>query len=303
MFVGVLLAVVCAFGQATGEPKALEITILHTNDIHGHLQPFSYDKHGKPEKDVGGAARRAALIRRIRKEAGHPVIVMDAGDLFARGKMNGKLDFDVLNAIPYDIMTLGNNEFKGADGRKGLDILMARIKQARFPIVCANVFERATEKPLISPYRIIKAGGIRIGVIGLTAPRVGTYPQAKTLLIPDPIETAKLFVPELRAQCDFVIALTHIGYPLDIQLAATVPGIDVIIGGDSHTWIPKPTVVKQTIICQAGEWGVCLGRLDLKLKPEGKRYVVASHAGKLIKIDSRITPARDIEQILQGTDG
>ncbi len=302
--VAVLFVLVFASGPAVGAgAETIEITILHTNDIHGHLLPFSYDKLGKPEKNVGGAARRAALIRKIRKKSEHPVIVMDAGDLFARGKMNGQLDFDVLNATPYDIMTLGNNEFKGADGQKGLDILMARIKQAKFPIVCANLFDRATNRPLVPPYTIINAGGIRIGVIGLTAPRVATYPQAKTLIIPNPAETAKLLVPKLREQCDFVIALTHIGYPFDIQLAATVPGIDVIIGGDSHTRTTKPTVVKETIICQAGEWGVFLGRLDLKLKPEGKRYVVDSHAGKLISINSSLGTAKDIEQILQGAGG
>ncbi len=297
-------------------PKQTELTILHTNDVHGHLFPFNYNALGAVENDVGGAARRATLIREIKNSAEHPVLVMDAGDVFTRGPiadLMGVPDFDVMNAIPYDVMTIGNNEFKGAPGMAGQKNMLARIKQAKFPVLSANVIDKATGKTLVPASKVFTIGDVRVGVFGLTAPRVAAYPQAEGLQINDPIETAKSVVPELLAECDFVVALTHIGYPMDLQLASAVPQIDVIIGGDSHTWLFQPTLVPGsrqgspdwwaggTIVCQDGEWGKCVGRLDLVLKPSGtSRWLVASYQSKLVPVDSSVAPAADVERILSG---
>ncbi|MEN6356296.1 MAG: bifunctional UDP-sugar hydrolase/5'-nucleotidase [Armatimonadota bacterium] len=318
---GVILSLciqISVFGA--DKPNYLALTILHTNDIHGHLFPFDYNALGKPETNVGGAARRAAMIRTIKSESTNPVIVMDAGDVFTRGPLQdleGKPDFDVMNAVPYDIMTLGNNEFKGDSyinnpSPLGLDILRERIKQAEFSVISANVIEKSTGSTLVAPCHIFEAGGIKIGVFGLTAPRVAGYPQAVALQLNDPIATAKKMVAELSDKCDFIIALTHIGYDSDLALASSVPGIDVIIGGDSHTWLDKPTLVKNdnasetacwvggTIICQDGEWGKALGKLDLYLHKESDgRYLVMSYKDQVIDIDSSIQPAQDVEIILE----
>ena len=293
--------------------KYAELTILHTNDLHGHLFPFATRALGTLESDVGGAARRATLIRRIRSEAKHPVLLMDAGDVFTRGPiadMEGKPDFDVMNAVAYDVMTLGNNEFKGAGGERGAKVLFERIKQARFPVLCANVFDKATNKPIACPYIVLDEAGVRVGVFGLTAPRVASYEQSRNFIVKDPIEVAKEILPELREKCDFVVALTHVGYALDLELAQCVPGIDVIIGGDSHTWLSQPTLVKSaspasdswwiggTLVCQDGEWGKCLGRLDLRLRRSGDSYEVTSYKGELIGVDSKTSPAADVESII-----
>ncbi|MCE5198321.1 MAG: bifunctional UDP-sugar hydrolase/5'-nucleotidase [Armatimonadota bacterium] len=309
----VLLSLVSSgVSVAAQKPLPITLTILHTNDIHGHMFPFDYSKLGKGETDVGGAARRAALIRKLKKESGKRVLVMDAGDVFTRGplaELHGVPDFAIMNAVPYDIMTLGNNEFKGADGPEAQQIMLDRIKQARFPVVAANVIDASTGKTIVPPYKILNVDGLRIGVFGVTASRVATYEQAKGLTIADPVETAKKTISEMEPKCDFIIALSHLGYPSDIELATRVPRIDVIIGGDSHTWLFQPTLVKHenaqpgwiggTIICQDGEWGKTVGKLYLTLSRlnDGK-FHVERYNSKLVEVNSSIKPATDIEKIL-----
>lgn len=293
------------------QPNHLALTILYTNDIHGHLFPFDYNSLGRPETNVGGAARRATLIRKIKNESTNPVIVMDAGDVFTRGPLQdleGRPDIDIMNAVPYDIMTLGNHEFDGdayADnpGPKGLDILRSRIKQAGFSVVSANVVNKADGELLTKPYHIFDLGGIRIGVLGLTTPLTGRYRQCATLQFLDPIITAKRYLIELADKCDIIIVLSHLGILPDVELAYSVPNINVIIGGDTHTWVFKPMQVQnavKTIICQNGEWGKTLGRLDLSICKTGSgKYEITNYSGNLIDIDSSIQPAKDVEAILQ----
>jgi len=300
-------------GLCAEKPARVELTILHTNDIHGHLFPFDYDDMGNYLMDVGGAARRATLIRQIKSTAGNPVLVMDAGDVFQRGPLAdqfGAPDFKVMNAIPYDVMTLGNNEFKGAPGAQARQVLLDRIKDAKFPIVSANVYDRSSGKLLVDPYEIFDVGGIKVGIIGLLTARDQKLPQTQWVRVDDPIATMKAILPEVRAKADFIVALTHLGVAQDIELASVVGGIDVIIGGDSHTWLFRPIFVKSsepvpgwavggTIICQDGEWGKSLGRLDLTLRPaEGHAYKPSSYSAKLIDVDSSIKPANDITAII-----
>lgn len=294
----------------------INLTILHTNDVHGMLMPYDYNALGKSEKDVGGAARRVALIRKLKSEAKNPVIVMDAGDVFTRGpwaNLMGAPDFEVMNKVPYDIMTLGNNEFKATGDISAQKILFERIKQAKFPIISANVYNKSTGKTIVPPYKILTVKGLKIGIFGLTTPRVATYPQAEGFELRDPVEIAKQMVRELQGKCDFLIALTHIGYADDVALAAAVPQIDVIVGGDSHTWVFKPSLINSTnrkyepweiggtIVAQDGEWGKCVGRIDLRLhKSANGRYHVASYSGQLIDVNSSIQPAKDVEDMLKG---
>jgi 2',3'-cyclic-nucleotide 2'-phosphodiesterase (5'-nucleotidase family) len=151
-----------------------------------------------------------------------------------------------------------------------------------------------------------------IGIFGVTAPRIAEYAQTVALDVKDPIIVAKQIVAELEPKCNFIIALTHIGYDLDLQLAREIPSIDAIIGGDSHTWLPNPVPVKALnpvgpewwvggpIVCQDGEWGKCLGRLELAVRkdPSGQ-YLVTRYQAKLINIDASIKPAGDVENIIK----
>ncbi len=325
VFLIILLAGSGSTGWSADPPQYLDVTILHTNDIHGHLFPLSsYEVtylDGKTEllTNVGGAARRASLIRRIKATSKCPVLVMSAGDVWTRGPvgdLRGVPDFEVMNAIGYDLMTLGNNEFKAAEGAAAQTVLFERIKQAKFPALSANVFRKSTGKEIVEPYRILDIRGVKIAVFGLTAPRVAGYDTAVGLEVRDPIQVAKKIVPELRKKADFIVALTHIGYDYllyacDLRLAAEVPGIDVIIGGDSHTWLREPTLVAPagdcpsslyvcgTVVTQTGEWGVKVGKLDLRLsRAEGNRYRLMSYSQKFLDVDAAEPPAKDIEQIL-----
>lgn len=312
----VLLAVcasICLAASTAAAPVAIKLTILHTNDIHGHLLPFDYIEPGAHMVNVGGAARRASLIRSIKAGAGNPVLVMDAGDVFQRGPLDslmGAPDFQVMNAVPYDVMTLGNNEFKATNGPEALVALMQRVKEAHFPVLSANVFDATSGKLLVEAYRIFDIGGLKIGVFGLTTPRIAGYEQTRGLRVEDPIAAARRTVSELKGKADVIIALTHLGFPADLELAAAVPGITAIVGGDSHTAIDSPILVRRsgaapawaingTIVCQDGEWGVTVGRLDLDLRRDDDGSCFASaYSGKLLKVDSTVTPAPDVAAIV-----
>ncbi len=304
----VILASSLQFSFALDEtslPGEFKLTILHTNDLHGHLLPFDYGAC----KNVGGVARRAGLIQKIKEESDCPVLVMEAGDVFNRGPLGqeyfGEPDFAVMNALGCDVMTIGNNEFKGDRGFAGQQALRARLQQAEFPIVCANIIEKGSGNPLVAPYTILDVQGLKIGIIGLLAPRVAEYPEAEGLVISDPIETAREIVPKLAKQVDVVIALTHIGYNLDLQLAAELPEIDVIIGGDSHTWTFRPTSGKKgsrinPLIVHAGEWGAYLSRLDLVFSPtEDNNYDVRHFRHQLIPLDNKTPELSAINQVLE----
>ena len=319
-----LLHTLVSAAWGTELPRYMGLTILHTNDIHGHLFTLDYydndfDGANIHLQDVGGAARQATLIRQLKTTSPYPVLVMSAGDVFTRGPisfLHGTPDFDVMNAVPYDVMTLGNNEFEGGEGAAGQRVLFDRIKQARFPVVSANVFYKSSGKTIVPPYKIFDINGVKIGVLGLTAPRVASYSTAEGLDVSDPIAVAKTIVAELQQKADFIIALTHIGYDsgkkaCDLQLAEQVPGIDVIIGGDSHTWLRQPTLVREgkdsdsafyvggTIVNQAGESGVAVDRIDLRLRrAEGHRYRVMSYSAKIINVDSTAAPADDVIALL-----
>ena len=307
-----LLALSLAANAESQLPKYARLVILHTNDVHGHMLPFDYLE----DTNVGGVARRATMIDSIRSQCSDALLVLDAGDVFTRGPLastyNGEPDFAILNAMRYDALTLGNNEYKGDDGLAGQKIMFERIKQAAFPVVCANCTYKNTGKPIVPEYIILERNGIRLGIFGLTAPRVATYSQAEGLVIEDPIQAAKRVVPILKQQADVVIGLTHIGYESDKQLAAQVPDIDIIVGGDSHTWLYQPELVKPSgeqhafwvggpVIVQDGEWGRRLGNLSVVLRLQGEHdYQVMSFKGELTPVNDGFAPSAKIASMLAG---
>lgn len=258
------------------------LTLFHTNDLHGHLFPFAYTEIGRSvneQPSVGGAARRGTLLRSVRRGIRNPTLLIDAGDTFTRGPLTnayeGLADVEAMNALGYDLAAIGNNEFKAKDATEINDAagsqaaLLQVVKHARFPWICANATDaRGAVLEGVQPYVVRLINGVRVGFLGLTAPRSATYPQTKGWTIADPITTAQKWVPEVRRHCDILIAVTHIGFDLDKELAAKVSGIDAIVGGDSHTFlyaaevVVSPQGVKVPIV-QDGEFGVNLGRFDL----------------------------------------
>jgi 5'-nucleotidase/UDP-sugar diphosphatase len=243
------------FSAVQAQLPVLTITILHSNDFHG--------------ADLDSLARRATVIKRIRAESGYPVLLLDAGDIFARGRyakrFHGELEFAVMNELEYDAATLGNNEFKATDDLLAWRYLTDRIDQARFPLLCANVVDRKTGNyiPGVQPYIIKEVEGVRIGIFGVTTLKIESYQQLKGWKVLDPIGTAKRVLRELEGKADLVIALTHIGYDTDLVLAHNLSNLGAIVGGDSHTALSEPVWVDNQPIVQAGDYGYYVVKLYL----------------------------------------
>ncbi len=305
---------------AKANPNVLRLTLLHTNDIHGHLLPFDYVEAGRSPNEQpqrGGAARRATLIRRLKKEIKNPVLVIDSGDLFTRGPLAttylGQADVAAMNATGYDLFAVGNNEFKAKDGFDQNDAAGAQaalrkvIAASHFPWICANLTDTSgTPIPGVLPYVVKTIGGVRVGFLGLTTPRSAAYPQTKGWSISDPVAAAQEWIPKARAHCDVLIGLTHLGTPADMLLAAQTSGLDAIVGGDSHTFLYQPLLLSNSKgdpvpVVQAGEFGVDLGRFDLRFARDsaGKPWHLAAYADKLLPVDAKLAEAPDIAAVIR----
>jgi 2',3'-cyclic-nucleotide 2'-phosphodiesterase (5'-nucleotidase family) len=318
-FLLTLLCLLVLAWPALADDETLTLTILHTNDLHGHILPFAYTETGRgPEEkpSVGGAARRATLIRRIRKEAKNPVVLVDSGDTFTRGPFTnayeGIADVEAMNAVGYEMAAIGNNEFKAKDATEAGDAagaqaaLLAVIKRARFPWLCANATDqKGAILEGVQPFIVRQYGPVRVGFLGLTAPRSASYPQTKGWTISDPVAAAKEYIPKARAMCDVLIAVTHIGVGLDKQLAAQTTGLDAIVGGDSHTFLYKAVEVKNadgsaTVpIVQDGEFGVNLGRFDLTFAHSDAGWKLKGYQYELIPVNDKIAEARDVQAAIE----
>lgn len=290
--IGIVVLALTLFLTAYGanEVRTFQLTILHSNDFHGANLP--------------SLARQATLIKQIRSQEQN-VLVLNGGDVFSRGPYHhyfyGQLEFDVLNAMGTDALTLGNNEFKAAADRSlSQQYLFARINQAKFPVLCANVLREQDGKylPNVKPYVIKKMGSIRIGILGVSANRIKKYPQAKGFIVRDQIKTAQEIYPKVAAESEIVIALTHIGFKKDRVLAETIPSLAAIIGADSHTLLEEPVTVGKTPIVQAGVNGNYLGRLDLTFEYTRKGWILKQYQGKVIKLDAAIKEDPEIKKII-----
>lgn len=260
------------------KPEIKKITILHTNDVHSHIDPFPADD--PRNANMGGVSRRASLIASIRKENPN-VLLLDAGDVFQGtpyfNYYGGELELKLMSMMHYDLATLGNHDFDN-----GLEGFYSQLDHAKFDFVSANYdFKNTILDTHIKPYKIFTKEGIKIGVFGLGIELQGlvdkkNYQETRYL---DPIEIAQDMTRILRQEqkCDLVICLSHLGYDYkkggdenkisDIKLAQKTQDIDLIIGGHTHTFLDKPTVVKNAIgnevlVNQVGAYGIHLGRID-----------------------------------------
>lgn len=260
----------------TSIPKTTKITILHTNDVHSHIDPFRAED-GR-NANMGGVARRARLIETIRNENPN-TLLLDAGDIFQGtpyfNYYGGELEFKLMSMLKYDAATIGNHDFDNA-----IDGLYAQLPHAKFDFIISNYdFSNTILDTHTKPYKLFKMDGIKIGVFGLGIELNGLvdpamYKETKYL---DPVEMAQEMTRILKIQekCDLVICLSHMGYTYknnpekisDLKLAALTKDIDLIIGGHTHTFLPKPTLVKNSIdktmlVNQVGCYGINLGRID-----------------------------------------
>jgi 2',3'-cyclic-nucleotide 2'-phosphodiesterase (5'-nucleotidase family) len=312
-----VLALACLAAFARAQDR-LDLTVLHTNDLHGHLLPFAYTEpeRSKTERpSVGGAARRATLIRDLKRRIKNPVFVIDSGDVATRGPLTndyeGLADIEALNATGCELACIGNNEFKLKDGVERDDAagaqeaLKAMIARSRFPWLCANAgTPTAPLLPGVQPFVVRDFGGVRVGFLGLTAPRSAGYPQTKGWVVSDPIAAAKTWIPVARRQCDVLIAVTHLGVDLDKELAAATTGIDAIVGGDSHTFLYRAVEVEnadhsaRVPIVQSGEFGVNLGRFDLYFERRAAGWRLARYEYALLPVGPQLREAPDVAALV-----
>ena len=270
------------------------ITILHTNDTHSQIDPLPENDRQNPGK--GGVARRATLVRRVRKENPNTLLI-DAGDQFQGTPyfnfFRGEVEYKAMSMIGYDAATLGNHEFDN-----GVDALAAAMKFANFDFVSSNYDVRGTPlESRVKPYMVRVLGGVRVGLFGLgiSPTNLITPENFKGVKFIDPIKAAEETVRTLRQKerCTLVVAMTHLGYYAnpregevgDSQVAAKVDGIDFIASGHTHTFMKSPVVVKtpsgkNTIIFQVGKSGINVGRVDLKIR----RGRVVAFAWKLLNL-------------------
>lgn len=253
-----------------------QITILHTNDVHSHIDPFPSDDPRNP--NMGGVARRAALIETIRHDAEN-VLLLDAGDIFQGtpyfNYYGGELEFKLMSMMKYDLSTIGNHDFDN-----GIPGLYAQMPHAKFDFISANYdFKNTLMDGLVKPYKIFVKNGVKIGVFGLGVKLDGLVDKKmyEETVYNDPVEVSQDMVRILKHEqkCDLVICLSHLGYEYkndkdmicDLKLATLTQDIDLIIGGHTHTFLDKPTVVKnlvgnEVLVNQVGCYGINLGRID-----------------------------------------
>jgi len=266
---------------------AKKITILHTNDVHSHIDAFP-SNHAR-YANLGGLARRATLVSNIRKENPN-TLLFDAGDIFQGTPYfnfyGGELEFKLMSMLNYDAATIGNHDFDN-----GIEGLHAQLPHANFELISANYdFSKTVMQGHVTPYKIFEVDGLKIGVYGLGIELKGLvtsklYKETNCL---DPYELATDCERKLKLEegCDLVVCLSHLGYayesdqPDDLKLAAKTKYTNLIIGGHTHTFLDKPSITenadgKKILVNQVGCYGINLGRIDFyfdaaqKLSAEG----------------------------------
>lgn len=244
---------------AVAGSNAQELRILHINDWHGWAEP---SPARQPDERLGGAAALAYQIKLRRQEK--PSLLLAAGDML-QGSVwanftRGQASLALLQAMGVDAMVVGNHEFDF-----GLAVLEERLREARFPMLGANV----QGVPGLLPLVIKKVAGVRLAIIGVVTPQTSILttiqPPGQVRFLP-PDLTVEKYLPQVRAQADLVVVLSHLGLAADRHLAKRVKGIALIVGGHSHDRLDTPEVVGETLIVQAWEHGKTLGIVDLEVQ-------------------------------------
>ncbi len=303
LLLGVLLLLV---GIASTQDESYSLTIMHTNDVHGHHEPQS--------NGDGGAARQATVVNQIRAEGGNELL-LDGGDRFTgtlfHVQHRGQDSVQIMNMIGYDAMALGNHEFDD-----GSEVLAAFVSALDFPALSANV--DFSEEPLlaglIEPSAILDVGGESIGIIGLVTPETDILSSPSKALVfeYDLIGVTQEQVDILTAEgVNKIILVTHIGYGADLEVAQGVSGVDVVVGGHTNTFLSNqysgargeyPTVTESAsgepvLVVQASTKTVYLGRLDVEFDANG---VLTDWDGDAILLSRYISPDPDMSDLIAG---
>lgn len=261
----------------------VKLTILHTNDLHSQIDPFPINHDRFP--NGGGFARISKIFEDLIKKNPN-TLIFDAGDIFQGTPyfnfFKGQLELNLMKKMGYDASTLGNHDFDA-----GLEILKKNILKNNFEFICSNYdFRNTVLEGVTNNYKIYNKQGIKVGVFGLGIElkglvNPGLYKETKYL---DAIETAQEMTRILKKEkmCDLIICLSHLGYNYesskisDINLGSKTSDIDLIIGGHTHTFLDKPTIInninnEKVIINQVGTRGIFIGKIDFNFSNINKK--------------------------------
>jgi len=270
----------------------VDLTILHVNDTHGRILPYT-EATSDERQMVGGAAYLARIIQEERSKNPDGTLLLSAGDMFQGTPVSnffkGRSVADVMNYLKFDAMAIGNHEFDW-----GMNALQHLIASSRFPYLSANIRdERGRYLPGVKPYIIVERKNVKIAIIGITTPQVPhitTPGRFKHMTVDSPEDILPRFIRKAKDEgAVIIIVLSHMGLDADKDLAQRIPGIHVIVGGHSHTALEDPVVVGNTIIVQAGAYGLYLGVLQLKIDVDTGRII-------------RHTEEKELEKVMAGKD-
>lgn len=266
----ILLVMVCALSLCSVSASAQKLYIVHVNDTHSHLDP---EREGTENAGQGGVIERAAYVDSLRNAVGKKnVLLLHAGD-WDQGSsyfnvLKGNLEVGLINAMQYDCLTIGNHEFDN-----GIEDLGERISKIKAPVVCANYdFSPFEMGKYVTPYTIIKRGGMKIGIVGMLCDISTVVEKSTADRIPhlDDVEAANKWASYLKNEkkCDLVILLSHLGHSEDKRLIPSVSNVDVVIGGHSHTKVQgfeyvKDKDNKEVPVIQDWKWGLEIGQIEV----------------------------------------
>ncbi len=273
----IFTAALCMMTLAATAQKTL--TVLHTNDTHSTVMPLSNNLSDTLKAGRAGFIRRIAMLEEERAKT-PDLMLFDSGD-FSQGSpyyavFKGEVEVELMNRMGYDAVAVGNHEFDF-----GLDNLAKLLKQASFPVVCANYdFSGTPVEGLVRPYVVMERAGVRVGVFGLSPQLEGLVSAENYVGVAylDPVETARKMVKTLREEekCDVVICLSHLGWSMrdcidDQKLVSATTGIDLVLGGHSHTDMKEMEFVDDAdghpvAVEQNGKHGIYVGKITIELE-------------------------------------
>ncbi len=276
----IIAALLCLVSTTVALAQGKQLVILHTNDTHSTVYPLNPTLGDTLVAGRGGYLRRMKMIEEERAKA-PKLLLIDSGD-FSQGSpyynlYQGEVEVKLMNMMKYDAATIGNHEFDF-----GLENMAKLFKMAEFPILCANYdFTGTVVEGLVQPYTIIKRDGVKIGLFGICPPLKGLVfdHNCEGVKYLDPATEAQRWTDYLRnvKKCDLVICISHLGWEMgkkvdddDNRVIAKTRGIDLVLGGHSHTYFPSLKYItdldgKQVPVDQNGKHAVYVGKVILNL--------------------------------------
>lgn len=258
-----------------------KVFLVHTSDTHSCVEPVSPNFSDTAQANKGGYMRRVVLLEEMRREHPDNLLLLDCGD-FSQGSayynlFKGEVEVKLMNLMRYDACTIGNHEFDF-----GLENLARLMRMAEFPFVCCNYdFTGTPCEGLVKPYIIIERAGVRVGVLGVCPQPEGliTGKNFEGMRYTRPAEAAQPVIDLLRGKehCDVVVCLSHLGWgetpDMDIDFVSSTTGLDVLLGGHSHTYFKEPRYLKdkrghEVIVDHQGKNARFLGTIEVKVEEE-----------------------------------